>query len=51
VQPQAAPRFSRTPSAIQRPPARSGEHTDEVLAEWGCSKDEIAALRAAGAVA
>jgi len=51
VQPQAAPRFSRTPAEIQRPPARAGEHTDEVLAEWGCSKDEIAALRAAGAVA
>jgi alpha-methylacyl-CoA racemase len=51
VQPQAAPRFSRTPAEIQRPPARAGEHTDEVFAEWGCSKDEIAALRAAGAVA
>jgi alpha-methylacyl-CoA racemase len=51
VQPQAAPRFSRTPAEIQRPPARAGEHTAEVFAEWGCSKDEIAALRAAGAVA
>jgi alpha-methylacyl-CoA racemase len=34
IQPAPAPRFSATPGAIQRPPARPGEHTDEVLAEW-----------------
>ena len=34
VQPAPAPRFSRTPGAIQRPPAMPGEHTDEVLQEW-----------------
>jgi alpha-methylacyl-CoA racemase len=34
-QPAPAPRFGRTPGAIQRPPARRGEHTREVLAEWG----------------
>jgi alpha-methylacyl-CoA racemase len=34
TQPVPAPRFSATPGAIQRPPARPGEHTDEVLAEW-----------------
>ena len=35
VQPAPAPRFSRTPGAIQSPPARPGEHTDAVLADWG----------------
>ena len=30
-----APRFSRTPSKIQRPPARPGEHTEEALRDWG----------------
>ena len=34
TQPAPGPRFSATPGAIQRPPARPGEHTDEVLAEW-----------------
>jgi alpha-methylacyl-CoA racemase len=50
-QPNAAPRFSRTPGAIQGPPAHAGQHTDEILAEAGLSADEIAALRDAGAVA
>ncbi|MBV9451311.1 MAG: CoA transferase [Streptosporangiaceae bacterium] len=34
-QPAAAPRFSRTPSAVQGPPARPGTHTREALADWG----------------
>src|SRR5690606_21292458 len=34
VQPAPSPRFSKTPGAIQRPPAFAGQHTDEVLAEW-----------------
>ncbi|MDQ0382483.1 CaiB/BaiF CoA transferase family protein [Amycolatopsis thermophila] len=46
VQPAPAPRFSRTPGAIQRPPAAPG---DEVLGDWGFSPDELACLRAAGA--
>jgi len=50
VQPAPAPRFSRTPGAIQRPPAHPGQHTDEALGEWGFSTDEIARLRGAGAV-
>ncbi|MGH7821579.1 MAG: CaiB/BaiF CoA transferase family protein, partial [Candidatus Binatia bacterium] len=37
VQPAPAPRFSRTPAAVPRPPAVPGEHTDEVLGEWGFS--------------
>ncbi|HVM65412.1 MAG TPA: CaiB/BaiF CoA-transferase family protein [Acidimicrobiales bacterium] len=49
-QPAPAPRFSRTPAAVQRPPAHDGQHTDEVLADWGFSPDEIAKLRQSGAV-
>jgi alpha-methylacyl-CoA racemase len=50
VQPAPAPRFSRTAVAIQRRPPAPGEHTDEVLADWGFKPDEIEALREAGAV-
>ncbi len=34
-QPAPAPRFSRTPSAVQSPPAVPGQHTREALTEWG----------------
>jgi alpha-methylacyl-CoA racemase len=51
VQPAPAPRFSRTAPALDRPPAFPGQHTDEVLADWGFPPDEVAALRVAGAVA
>lgn len=51
VQPAPAPRFSRTPGAIQGPPAHPGQHTDAALADWGFSADEIAKLRAAKAIA
>jgi len=49
--PAPAPRFSRTPARIQRPPAVPGAHTDEVLGEWGFSPAEISQLRAARAIA
>ena len=51
VQPVPAPRFSRTPGAIRRPPPHAGQHTDEILAELGIDTDAIASLRACGAVA
>ena len=37
TQPGPAPRFSRTPGSIRRPPPQPGEHTVEVLKEWGIS--------------
>jgi len=49
-QPAPAPRFSRTPGAVARPPAAAGQHTDEVLADWGFADDDVAALKSAGAV-
>ncbi len=50
-QPAPAPRFSRTPPAAPSRPPAVGEHTDEVLAAGGFTREEIADLRAAGAVA
>lgn len=50
VQPAPAPRFSRTPGAIRRPPSAPGADTDEALRAWGFGDDEIAKLRDAGAV-
>ncbi|MGI8662027.1 MAG: CaiB/BaiF CoA transferase family protein [Acidimicrobiales bacterium] len=52
VQPAPAPRFSRTPGDVQRPPAHAGQHTDEVLGEWlGSSADDLEKLKASGAIA
>ena len=51
IQPAPAPRFSRTPAEIQRPPANPGENTDEALADWGFSSDELGKLRESKAIA
>jgi alpha-methylacyl-CoA racemase len=51
VQPSPAPRFSRTPGSIARPPSHAGQHTDDVLGSWGFDSDELAKLRASGAIA
>lgn len=50
VQPNPAPRFSRTPTEIKGPPPTPGEQTDEVLADWGFNESEIAALRDQGII-
>ena len=42
--------LSRTRSRLAAPPPERGEHTDAVLKEFGFSKQQIAALRKAGAV-
>lgn len=49
-QPAPAPRFSRTPGEVQRPPAEIGAHTSEILAEFGFAEADIEALIHKGAV-
>ena len=49
VQPRPAPRFSRTPGAISRPPRAAGSGTREGLASWGIGDERQSALREAGA--
>ena len=49
-QPGPAPVFEGTPSSVPRGCAHAGEHTNEVLSEWGFAEAEIAALGEAGAV-
>ncbi len=49
TQPAPAPRFSRTGAALDRPPAHPGQHTREVLGDWGLQAERIAHLEAAGA--
>ncbi|NQZ98122.1 MAG: CoA transferase [Myxococcales bacterium] len=51
LQPGPAPRFSRTPGAIERAASMPGQHTDDVLARFGFAADEIARLREAKAIA
>ncbi len=50
IQPGPAPRFSRTPGQVQSPPPDPGQHSEAILADWGWSADDIAALRSAGAI-
>jgi alpha-methylacyl-CoA racemase len=51
MQPAPAPRFSRTPGQIQRPPVRPGTDTAAVLREMGRTEEQISALRDDGVVA
>ena len=51
IQPAPAPRFSRTPGAVQSPPAAAGDHTEEILRELGYDEGRIARLRDGGSVA
>jgi alpha-methylacyl-CoA racemase len=50
-QPAPAPRFSRTPGAIERTPVTPGADTDDALAEWGFDAATVAELRDSGAIA
>jgi alpha-methylacyl-CoA racemase len=45
VQPGPAPRFSRTPGAVQRPAPVAGQDTDEALKAWGIDDARVASLR------
>lgn len=51
LQPAPAPRFSRTPGEIRHPQARPGQHTDDILTDFGFTPEEIATLRTTGAIA
>jgi alpha-methylacyl-CoA racemase len=50
LHPSPAPRFSRSHSERLGAPPKIGEHSDEVLGAFGYNPDEIAALRACGAL-
>jgi len=50
IQPAPGPKFSRTKPATPTPAAIPGEHTEEILGDWGFSDKEIAALKAAKAI-
>jgi alpha-methylacyl-CoA racemase len=50
VQPAPAPRFSRTPSAISKPPSPPGADTVSALLEWGVAEDHVKKLRESGAL-
>jgi crotonobetainyl-CoA:carnitine CoA-transferase CaiB-like acyl-CoA transferase len=49
--PLAAFKFAHGGPSLERPPARLGEHTNEVLTQAGYDAAQIAALRAARAIA
>jgi formyl-CoA transferase len=42
--------LSRTPSKLVAPPPARGAHTHEILAEFGLTPEEVAALEAADAI-
>jgi alpha-methylacyl-CoA racemase len=44
VQPNAAPRFGRTPSSLTHGPRPAGSQSSAVLRDWGFADDEIATL-------
>ncbi|MEZ5503992.1 MAG: CaiB/BaiF CoA-transferase family protein [Halioglobus sp.] len=50
TQPAPAPRFSRTPSRVQHGAHDPGQDTDAVLTAMGFGEQELAGLRAAGAI-
>ena len=50
VQPNAAPRFSRTPAEIKGPPAVPGAHTQSALTDWGFSAAELESLATSGVI-
>ena len=50
AQPAPAPRFSRTPGAIAMPPPHAGQHTIEVLGDWGFGEADVAKLLETGAI-
>jgi len=50
TQPAPAPRFQRTPAEVTRAPPLPGEHSSEVLRDWGIETMRIRSLRDAGVI-
>ena len=50
TQPAPAPRFSRTPPRLRQPPAYAGQHSREILQDWGFGPRRIDELVESGAV-
>jgi alpha-methylacyl-CoA racemase len=50
TQPAPAPRFSRTPSTVQHGAHDAGQDTDAVLTAMGFGEQELAGLKAGGAI-
>ena len=49
-QPAPAPRFSRTTAKLGLPPPARGEHSEEILHDWGFDAAEISGLKDCGAI-
>jgi alpha-methylacyl-CoA racemase len=50
LQPGAAPRFSRTPSAMGSPPRLRGADSEAILKDWGFAAGEIEKWKATGVI-
>lgn len=50
LQPAPALRFSRSRPAIQGPPPEVGQHTHDVLRDWGFGPGDVASLQQSGAI-
>ena len=50
LQPAPAPRFSHTPGQIQELDPRIGAHNETGLMDWGFAREDVEALRRAGAI-
>ena len=50
TQPAPAPRFSRTQGEIQSSAALAGEHSEQVLRDWGLDETRIDELKVAAAI-
>ena len=49
-QPAPAPRYSRTTTEVVSAPAHPGQHSKEILTDWGLTTDRIEALLSSKAV-
>jgi len=47
-QPAPAPRFSRTPPEVKRPPPERGEGGRQALLDWGFTAQQIDSLKSRG---